>query len=169
MMRRLYFVFPSKVETQAAVDELRDMQGIALRNIHAVARSATDIEGLPQATRRQSSDLRAHIAWWLWETDLGIFFAALVALGVALYVGAMVWALASLAVMAITFVGGALYSLRVPEVSLREFRDALAHGEVLLMVDVPVQQVAAIERRIVHHHPTAVAGGSSWTTSLFGI
>ena len=71
--------------------------------------------------------------------------------------------------MIISFVGGALYSLRVPEVSLTEFRDALAHGEVLLMVDVPVRQVASIEHCIGHHHPTGVAGGSNWTMGLFGI
>lgn len=116
MMRRLYFVFPSKVETMAAVDELLAEEGIAVRNMHTVAKPGTGIEGLPRATARQLRDLRAHIAWWLWETDLGIFFAALVALCVALYVGAMAWALASLVVTAITFVGGALYSLRVPEV-----------------------------------------------------
>lgn len=169
MLRRLYFVFPSKLEAQPAVDELQSRQGISTRKMHAMARPGEDLEGLPRATARQSGDLRAHIAWWLWETDLGIFFTALLALCVALYAGAMVWAIVSLAVMIISFVSGALYSMYVPEVSLTEFRDALAHGEVVLMVDVPERKVADIEHCISHHHPSAVAGGSSWTTSLFGI
>ena len=52
---------------------------------------------------------------------------------------------------------------------LDEFRDAMAHGEILLMVDVPEQQVADIENLVHHHHPEATVGGVSWGTPAFGL
>jgi hypothetical protein len=46
--------------------------------------------------------------------------------------------------MTVTFISGAFYTIRVPDTSLREFRDGLAHGEVLLLIDVPQDRVAVM-------------------------
>jgi hypothetical protein len=54
----------------------------------------------------------------------------------------------------------------VPNVHLQEFRDALRHGEILLMIDVPQQRVDEVEYRVLARHPEAVAGGSSWNAPL---
>ena len=59
--------------------------------------------------------------------------------------------------------------VNVPDVHLTEFTDALSHGEVLLMVDVPVDRVAEIEKAVHHRHPEAVVGGVSWAVDAFGI
>lgn len=81
------------------------------------------------------------------------------------------WLLAMIAVtvMAVTCFSAAFYAMRVPETSLAEFRGALSHDEILLMVDVPRSQVAEIEDLIRHRHPSAQAGGSSWTLDMFGL
>ena len=59
--------------------------------------------------------------------------------------------------------------MHVPDVHLTEFTDALSHGEILLMVDVPASRVAEIEDFVHHRYPEAVVGGVSWTVEGFGI
>lgn len=55
-----------------------------------------------------------------------------------------------------------------PDVHLTEFTDALAHGEVLLMVDVPGSRVAEVEDFIHQRYPESVVGGVGWTLDAFG-
>jgi hypothetical protein len=40
--------------------------------------------------------------------------------------------------------------------------DAMRHGELLLMVDVPVWRVERVEALVHKHHPEAVVGGVGW-------
>jgi len=40
--------------------------------------------------------------------------------------------------------------------------DAFQHREILLMLDVPVKEVARVEKLVHRHHPVAVAGGVGW-------
>ena len=58
---------------------------------------------------------------------------------------------------------------RIPNVHLDEFRDALAHGEILLMVDVAQQRVADIEDCVHHNHPETTIGGVGWGTEALGL
>ncbi|MGD9000937.1 MAG: hypothetical protein PVF75_11015 [Granulosicoccaceae bacterium] len=121
----------------------------------------------PAQLRRQRHDLRARLAWWFRESELALFgVAALPGLLAALYYGLTYRAVL---VMVFTFISGAWYTIRIPDTSLREFRDSLAHGEVLLMVDVPQHRVAAVEKCTGQHHHATVAAGSSWTVDRFGI
>jgi hypothetical protein len=46
--------------------------------------------------------------------------------------------------------------------------DAL-HAEVLLLVDVPVRQVARIEERVQRRHPEAAAGGVGWSIAVLPV
>ena len=78
------------------------------------------------------------------------------------------WLLLPLAVMVANFLAG-LYFTSLPNTHLGEFRDALGHGEVLLMVDVPENQVALVEHRVHHQHPEAAVGGVGWGTQAFGL
>ena len=94
---------------------------------------------------------------------------ALLVLLIALLTQLYTLAFASFIVMVVTFVLGDLFATFMPRVHLREFEDALSHGEVLLMIDVPSQQVAEIEARVLHHHPAAIPGGASWTIQLKGL
>lgn len=169
MNRRLYFMFPSRAEAKAAVDELELVEAVDEVHIHTVARDGVAIQGLPPASERQRHDVRSQLSWIFWNGELAIFFVAFISLLLSIYVASVWAAIVSFSVMAVTFVSGTFYAIRIPDVSLHEFDSALAHREVLLLIDVPKSKVGSIERRITQHHPSAVASGSSWTTDLFDV
>jgi len=75
----------------------------------------------------------------------------------------------SVVLMTLTLATGALFALRVPDTHLDEFRGALSHGEILLMVDVPKRSVAEIEELIYRRHPEATPGGVGWSIEALGI
>jgi hypothetical protein len=71
--------------------------------------------------------------------------------------------------MASTFIGGLLFTTRLPNTHLNNFREALAHGEVLLMIDVPTERVHDVEHFIHRRYPQAVNGGASWNIEALGL
>lgn len=166
MNRRLYFLIPDKSHALSIVFELT-RHDIDPDHIHTLANRKVRLQGLPNA-KHHNRDLGHRIKDLLWKGNLALFFLALVSLLVLpLTIGLTAWLLLPAAIMAATFLGGLLFS-RVPNVHLDEFRDALAHGEILLMVDAPQQRVAEIENRVHHHHPEAAVGGVGWESEVFG-
>jgi hypothetical protein len=71
--------------------------------------------------------------------------------------------------MAATFAFGVWFIARVPDVHLQGFLQELAHGEIVLMVDVPRARAAEIEQRVERRHPQVQSGGSGWTMDAFGV
>lgn len=167
MLRRLFFLFPDEAHAQRAVNQLVFLN-ISERNIHAISRGVK-LKTLPQATERQKNDTAFRVESFLWRANLLLFVVSLITFFIALVTAAFYWTLAALFVMAITFFAGEHFVVHVPDVHLTEFTDALSHGEVLLMVDVPADRVSEIESMIHHRHPEAVVGGVSWTVDAFGI
>ena len=70
---------------------------------------------------------------------------------------------APIVIMAANFLIGARFA-HLPNTHLDEFSDARAHGEILLMVDVVEDRVAALEKRMHQYHPEATVGGVCWRT-----
>ncbi len=167
MRRRLFFLFPDTDHARRVVDELID-KGVHRRHIHTIA-EGVDLKDLPEATERQKADTTFRLEWFIWNTNLMLFFAALVVFFASLVMSSYLWIAISLLVMLITFVAGEQFAVRIPDVHLTEFTDALAHGEILLMVDVPGYRVAEIEDHIHHKHPEACVGGVSWTVDVLGV
>lgn len=167
MLRRLFFLFPDEEHTQLAVNQLNFL-GISERNIHAIAHGV-DLKSLPRATERQKKDTAFRVESFLWSANLSIFVFALAAFIVTLVMAQYAWSLFTLAVMAATFFAGEHFVVHVPDVHLTEFTDALAHGEILLMVDVTAARVAEIEDFVHHRHPEAAVGGVGWSIDGFGI
>lgn len=165
MLRRLFFLFPDTGHAQRVVDELID-RGVLKRRIHAIAKGV-DLGSLPEATGRQKKDVKFRLEWFIWSTNLVLFMLAMIVFIASLVLGSVIFAALSLFVMLLTFIEGEQFAVKVPDVQLTEFTDALAHGEVLLMVDVPVYRVAEIEGFVRHHHPEAAIGGVSWTLDAF--
>jgi len=169
MKRRLYFLLPDTVHTRAVVNDLK-VFGISNDAIHTLARAGVDLSALPVATRKQRMDSGARLETILWDGNLAIFFIALVALITMAYTGlTWSWLLLPAAVMLVTFVTGVVFTSQVPNVHLSEFRDAMRHGEILLMVDVPEAQVAKVEGQVHHQHPEAAIGGVGWGTAAMGL
>ena len=167
MLRRLFFLFPDEPHAQRAVNQLVSLD-IPKRRIHAIARNV-ELKTLPQATQRQKNDTAFRIEQFLWSSNLVVFLLALIALVVALVAGEFFWSMICLAIMAVTFIAGEQFAVRVPNVHLTEFTDALSHGEILLMIDVPSNRVAYIEGFVHHNYPEAAVGGVSWSVESFGL
>ena len=161
MLRRLFFLFPDTEHAQRVVDELVEMD-VRKRHIHAIA-TGGDLGDLPEASERQKKDIKFRLEWFIWNTNLMLFAVALFALVASVIAGSVAWSVVALLVMVLTFVAGEQFAVHVPDVHLTEFTDALSHGEVLLMVDVPRHRVAEIENHIHHRHPEAGVGGVGWT------
>lgn len=168
MFRRLYLLFPDPIQAQTAVSDLKQW-GIAETHIHAVAHSDVDLEQLPPATQRQRGDTIWKIERLAWNSDLIIFAIALLLFFVALFFGAYLWAMLAFIIMLVSFVGGALYAQFAPNAHLTEFREALAHGEIALLIDLPRHQVLAVEDMIRQHYPEAIIGGIGWSIDALGI
>ena len=167
MLRRLFFLFPDTEYTRRAVDELID-RGVSLRRMHTVA-EGVELGTLPAASERQKRDTKFRLEKFIWNASLVLFLSATTGFIASLVSGSVLWAAISLFVMLLTFIAGEQFAVKVPDVTLSQFTDALEHGAVLLMVDVPVYRVAEIEGFVQHHHPEAAVGGVSWTVDALGI
>ena len=167
MLRRLFFLFPDEPHAQRVVNQLVNLD-IPKRRIHAIARSL-ELKTLPQATQRQKNDTAFRIERFLWSANLVVFALALIALVIVLVAGEFNWAVISLSIMAVTFILGEQFVVHVPGVHLTEFTDALSHGEILLMIDVPSNRVVEIEDFVHHKYPEAAVGGVSWSMEAFGL
>ncbi|UCB55639.1 MAG: hypothetical protein JSW45_03675 [Thiotrichales bacterium] len=167
MLRRLFFLIPDTDHAQMVVDGLI-ANGVPRRRIHATGHGV-DLGSLPQATERQKKDTAFRLEWFIWNTNLTLFFIALIVFIASLVLGSVFSATVSLVVMLLTFLAGEQFAVKVPDVHLTEFTDALAHGEILLMVDVPVKRVAEVEAYVHSRHPEAATGGVSWTIGALEI
>jgi hypothetical protein len=167
MLRRLFFLFPDEKHAQRVVDELVNLN-IPERRMHAIT-VGVELKTLPEATERQKRDTAFRVEWFLWNVNLLIFSFAFIALIAALASGEIFWSAVAFSIMLATFIAGEQFVVYVPDVHLSEFTDALSHGEILLMVDVPRNRVAEIEHFVHHRHPEAYAGGVSWSIDAFGI
>jgi hypothetical protein len=168
MFRRLYFLFPNAALTQAAVDELYQL-GIKPRRIHAMSHEGMSMPFLLQATDKQKHDDVHHIEDFLWLTNIILFFVAFAVFIYSAAAGELFFTIVCLSIMLVTFIAGDFFALYIPHIHLSEFKHAINHNEILLMVDMPKSQVLKIESCIHRHHPAAIEGGSSWSLQYMGL
>jgi len=162
MERRLYFLLPDAAHARTAVAKL-ETNGIERKYMHVIAAQGIDLKGLPIASPNQRMDLGARLETIFWDGNLVLFFLALMAMIVLILMNISgFWLLVPASIMLTTFLVGVGFTKYLPNVHLSEFTEALYHQEILLMVDVPVGQVALIEKLIHHNHPEAVTGGVGW-------
>ena len=168
MDRRLYFLIPDRQHALAVVDELVE-HGIKQEQMHTLADKRTRLDGLPRASLGQKNDSTQRAEKIFWNANLACFALALISLIVlpVLY-GLGWWLLIPVAVMVVNFMIG-LHFTNQPNTHLGEFRDALAHGEILLMVDVPESKVTEVENDIQQHHPEATIGSVGLGTQALGL
>ena len=160
--RRLYFVIPDETQTAQLVNDL-EMAGVDVQHMHAIAGRGAMLTQLPAATERQRQDAGSRLERLVWDGNLVLFFLATAGLLASLAWSSLAGTALSVALMLLTLIGGTFFALRVPDTHLDEFRGALSHSEVLLMVDVPRRRVAEIEELVRRHHPEAIPGGTGWT------
>jgi hypothetical protein len=151
------------------VDELL-LARIGDRHIHVLARDDIPLEDLPKANLLQKSDLVHGL-----ETGLSVggatgILAGLVAMafppaGITLGGGTLL-----ICALAGAFIGAwaaGMIGTDVPNSQLKEFHEAVEHGQILMMVDVAKDQVEPVTRMIKRHHPEADMHGIEPTIPAF--
>ena len=166
-MRRIFFTVPNARHASRIITEL-EAAGIERSRMHALARTGINLPGLPVATEPQRRDRVSLLENRFWRTDLVVFGIAAVLLALATFNAWTFWAIAALFVMLLSFLLGNWFSVNLPHAHLGDLRVPLAHGEVVLMIDVPRTRVREIEQLVSRHHPEADVSGVSWTIQALG-
>jgi hypothetical protein len=161
-MRRLYFLVPDAEVGKKVVDELL-LAHIEWKHIHVIARRGTPLEDLPEASAWQKSDI---IPAMLRAVPLGGatgMLCGLVALALQPHLvvaGGGVLLATSLAGVGIGVYLGGMVGLNVGSTRLKAFEAAIERGELLVIADVPRDEVEAVTERIRKVHPTVDARGT---------
>jgi hypothetical protein len=168
-MRRIYFLVPSVASARAIVDELL-LARVEQRHIHIVAREGTPLEDLPEAGIAQTSDLIPAIEKGLAAGGLSGLLAG--ALAVTFPPAGLV--LGGGALLGLTAFGAgfgawmsSMVGIGLPSGRLKPFEDAIALGELLMMIDVPRDRVEEVEAVVRRHHPEAVLEGIEPNQPIF--
>lgn len=169
MNRRIYFLIPDVKTARTIVDELL-LARIEWRHIHVLARQDIELEDLPEATLAQKSDLLPALARGAAAGGASGMLAGLVAMafppaGLTIAGGAVV---------AMTLAGAgfgtwmsSMIGVDVPNTRIKQFEEAIKHGQLLMMVDVPVPRVEEIEALVKSHHREAAVEGTDPTIPAF--
>jgi hypothetical protein len=168
-MRRLYFLVPDVRSAKAIVDELL-LKRVEWRHIHVIAGKDVPLEELPQAHLAQTSDLLPALARGSAAGGVTGMLAGLVAMvfppaGLTIAGGAVV--LLTLAGAGFGAWMASMVGVDLPNTRLKRFEDAIAAGELLMIVDVPLQRVEEIEAVVKSHHPEADVQGTDPTIPAF--
>lgn len=169
MKRRLYYLLP---ETSHAIKFVTDLElkGIRLKHIHAIANNPIDLSKLPMTNVRQKDDVGKKLDNWFWDTDLILFFIALLSLLLMTIQQVPGWTfIIPIGIMLLTFALGNYFIKNIPNVHIDEFCNAMKHREILIMIDVPRADICKIQQWAKHHHPDAITGGVGWTSEALNI
>lgn len=161
MRRRLYFLLPDLQTAHTVVNELL-LARIEDRHMHLLARDDIPLGDLPSATLLERSDVKEAAGHGLAVGGAVGAAAGLVAVtfppaGVAL--GGGLLAAAVLAGAGFGAWMSAMIGVSAPNRELKRFEEAIARGELLMMVDVPKERVEEIQELIRSHHPEVEFGG----------
>jgi hypothetical protein len=168
-MQRIFFLVPNVASGRGIVDDLL-LARVEERRIHVLAREGTPLEDLPEATIAQRTDLipaleRGAAAGGVTGALLGLAAVTFPPAGLVLGGGAVV----GIALFGTGFGAwvSAMIGVRLPNRRLRQFEDAIARGQLLMMIDVPAARVEEIEQIVMRHHPEAELEGVAATVPEF--
>ncbi|MDX2476080.1 MAG: DUF1269 domain-containing protein [Gammaproteobacteria bacterium] len=163
-MRRLYFLIPTVESAKAIVDELL-LARIEQRHIHIAAADHHALleANLPEANLLQESDFVPAVERGLaigGATGIvaGIAAVALPGVGLALGGGAILGI--GLAGAGLGAWASGMIGISAPSTRLKEFEEAISEGSLLMMVDVPREQVDETTLLIQKHHPEVEVEGT---------
>lgn len=164
MRKRIYWLLPDLKSARATMNDLL-LARVGERHIHFVAREDADMRGLHAANVLQTSDVvRAAEIGLLIGAGVGGLLGALVAVHYPIVSDAAQWGIVApgLAVFGALFGAWAssMIGVSTPSKRLQRFAAQIERGRVLLMVDVPLWQVEAIEKRLQELHPEAHLEGT---------
>lgn len=166
MKRRLYYLFSNRTETEKAVNDLL-LKHVPIGDIHVMGPSGVDMGDLPQATALQKTDMVRGIF-------IGLLLGGIVGLVGGIIGHYVVDMPVSGAVVASTILGAligawssGLIALSAPNARLRRFQKKLTDGHFLIILDLPQEKVATLDKYIREHHPSVTPEGSEATFPSF--
>jgi hypothetical protein len=156
-MKRLYFMLPDNDTCKKVVEELENA-GIPQRHLHAIASLTVSLEGLPEASVIQKSELAHGIEKGVALGGAGGLLGGLLAVafppaGLVIGGGALLMTAAAGAGFGALVTG--LISKDLHNRKFDAFEEDLSHGKILLLVDVPKKETEDYKKLILGHHPDA--------------
>ncbi|HLE94691.1 MAG: hypothetical protein WD823_04070 [Sulfuricaulis sp.] len=169
MRRRLYFLLPNVKHAKQVYHQLL-LSHIEERYIHALAREGITLGDLPEATVMEKSDARHGLGLGLIVGGLTGALAGVVALmfppsGLAMNLS-VILAMSVIGAIMGLWISGMIAS-DVPNTHLKEFTKEIENGKILLIVDVPKEQVQTVTRKVKKLHPEADMRGRDPTIPAF--
>ena len=169
MRSRLYFLLPDVASARATANELL-LARIEDRHMHFLAPRGTPLGELHEANFLYKTDLVHGAGIGL---TIGGFGGLL--LGVLVFLFPPEGVTLQLVTILITtviaaLVGAWIASLAgtsVPNSRLKIFQDDIAHGKILLIVDVPARRVEWLRETILKRHPEVTASNIESSTLSF--
>ena len=170
-MRRLYFLTPNVKSARQIVDELL-LTRVDSRHIHIISNNEQELHkaDLPEATLLEKTDVvpafERGIAYGL-ATGLaaGLVGASFSPLGLE-FDGATVLGITLAGAIFGAWISG-MIGVSLHNSQLQMFESAIAHGGLLLIIDVPKKRVQEITQLVKSHHPEAAAEGTEPTMPAF--
>ncbi len=159
-MRRIYFLAPDIDTTHKIVDEFR-ANSIEENDIHIIAKRGTPLQGLPEASPLQKSDIIPAMERALAIGGTTGLLAGLVAaaLPTGLVLGGGALLASTLAGAGVGAWLGGMVGLNVGNTQLKAYEDAVEKGELLILLDIPISRIAEITTMVVKHHSEAEFAG----------
>ena len=158
-MRRIYFLVPDIATTHKIVNELRS-EGIEDRYIHILAKRDTPLEDMPEAGVSIKTDFIPALERGVALGGTTGLLAGLVGLrfaGFAMAGGPLLGII--MAGATIGSLMGGLVGMNAGNSRLKRFEQAIEQGELLVLLDIPKDQIEAITQLILIHHPAATFEG----------
>ncbi|MCP4700021.1 MAG: DUF1269 domain-containing protein [Gammaproteobacteria bacterium] len=156
MRRRLYFCLPDIEQCGQLVTELR-VAGLSERHIHVLARNDVSLQGLPQATVMQKTELAHGMRLGISIGGMGGILGGLLAVtfppaGVTLAGGALIL-LTTLAGAGFGSIISAVVASGIPKHEVKHLESQIMQGWILLMLDIPTHRIPMTARMIERLHP----------------
>lgn len=159
-MRRLTFLTPDLAHAEAVVKELRELE-IAEEVMHLIAKDHELLQKahLHEATEMETSEVEKDFNWGIVAGGvLGLV------LGLTIYGSVLftfeVGALTLLAIIIIGATAGGLLGKMIgestPNSGLEKYQHAIEAGQILVIVDVAVEMLPDVYKRVRRHCPKAL-------------
>ena len=167
-MEKLIFLVDDHDDAVAAVGVLHDM-GITDEAISVIAREGTPLDDLPDATQEDSSDVvpafaRGAAAGGV--TGLLAGLAATVFAPAGLVLGGAGVIAAAIGGASFGALASALIGVSVPNSQLREYEDAVAEGQYLMIAEVEDERLEELKRRLSESHAHVKLRGTKDFTDI---
>lgn len=163
MRKRIYWLLPDVESAQRAMDDLL-LAFVDVHHMHFVGREDTDMKDLPVGSVLQTSDfVRSAQIGLVLGAAIGSIVGVLVAMFYPLVGNEPQWGVAGVLALVGAIFGAwtsSMIGMATPSKRLKRFTGEIEKGKILLMVDVNMWRVDAIEALLARLHPEAQLEGT---------